>query len=787
MFKNYLKTALRNFWRQKTYSSINMVGLSVGLACSFLIFLWVKHELSYDQFHEHGAQIHRVMRNYSSNNKIYTWSATPMPLAKVLEEEYPEVTHAILTTWTQKKLLSKADKVFRENGIYASPAFFEVFTFPIIQGSSQTALSEPNAIAISEGLARKYFGTDWASKSIIGQSLTLNHRKDYTVQAVFKDVPSNSSLGFKFVLPMADYLADKKWLEHWGNNSLRMYVKLQEGVVLADFNAKVEKVILKYHKSARATVFLQPFLDMHLYSEFKNGKLVGGGIEYVRLFTVVALFILLIACINFMNLATARSTQRAREVGVRKAVGASKLRLAGQFMGESMLMTVFAAILALGLVELLLPQFNEMTRKSLVADWLDINTLPVFLGIALLTGLLAGSYPAFYLSGFNPVTILRGAFKAGAGAGFLRQGLVTFQFALTILLIIGTLTVYEQMTYIRGKNLGLDRENLITMTLEGPIKKQYDVFKQELLRLPGIQMVTASNQNPLSVGNSTSDPKWQGKDPEAELLFHIINSNFDFVETMKMNVIQGRSFDKAFASDTSSYVINAEMARVMDMDNPVGTTLKFWGDEGQIIGVVDDFHFSSLYSSFEPLIIRLDPPETWRLYVRTGEGQTDAALASLETVFKKFNANYPFEYRFMDEDFERMYRKEKLMGSLALSFAILAIFISCLGLFGLASFTAEQRTKEIGVRKVLGASVSNLILLLSKEFLRLVAVAFVFAAPMAYYLMSGWLDDFAYRINLGGGVFVFAGLLAFVIAWATVSYQAFKVASANPITSLRYE
>ena len=784
MIKNYFTTALRTFLRQKTYSFINVAGLSVGLACSFLIFMWIKHEIMYDRFHEQGTQIYRVMRNFSANDKIYTWSSVPMPLAQVLLEEFPEITHAILIT-RRKHLLSKGNQAFRETGIYAGPSFFNVFTFSLLQGDARTILAEPNAIAISEKLAGKYFGPDWASQSILGQSLTVDHRKEFTIKAVFRDVQSNSSLHFEFVLPMEVYIAENKWLEHWGNSSLQLYVKLREDAVLEDVNTKIEQVLLGHYKWANATVFLQPLFDMHLYSKFKNGKLIGGDIEYVHMFTLVALFILFIACINFMNLATARSSQRAREIGVRKAVGASKWKLIGQFMGEAILIAVFASILALGLVEFFLPVFNGLTHEDLALNWLDIHILSVFSGITFVTGLISGSYPAFYFSNFNPVSVLRGSFKSGLGAVFLRRGLVIFQFALTILMVISTLTIYKQMNYILSKDLGLDRKNVVSIALEGSIKQQLETFKQELLRQPGIQSVAASSQNPLSVNHSTIDPKWDGKDPELLISFYIVNADFDFVKIMKMKMVHGRTF--SVATDSSNYVVNEQMAYVMGTDNPIGETLKFWGKEGEVIGVVEDFHFSSVHTSIEPLIIRIDPASCNKLYIRTEAGQTAEALANLERICKKFNPNYPLEYRFMDEDFERMYRREKMLGQLTTTFAALAIFISCLGLFGLASFTAEQRTKEIGIRKILGASVTNLILLLSREFIKLVVIAFVLAIPLAYYFMTMWLNAFAYRINIGLEVFVLAGGASFIIAWLTVSYQAVKVASANPVDALRNE
>ena len=788
MFRSYLKTAFRAFRRQKAYSFINVSGLAVGLACSLLIVLWMQDEVSYDRFHDEGDQLYRVMRNYFSDDQIYTWTAIPKPLAQVLEDDYPEITDAVLMTWQETILLTTGDQAFREDGHHAGPAFFEIFSFPLLQGNPATVLADPHSIVLSESLARKLFGPDWqAEGAVLGQTIRMENRLDLTVTGVFEDVPATSTLRFDFVIPIEEFIERNGWVEHWGNSGLRLFVRLQEDADPEQVTAKIANVIKENHESADALLFLQPYTDIHLYSDFEDGQLVGGRIEYVRMFGIVALFILLIASINFMNLSTARSARRAREIGVRKAVGATQRTLVGQFIGESVLTALLALVLGLMLVLLALPAFNELTNKSIAINFLDPMTWLTLLGLALLTGLLAGSYPAFYLSSFNVIGVLRGAVTRRPGAVGVRKGLVVFQFALSTLLIIGTLTVYTQIDYIRSKNLGMDRDNLLYLNLEGGIAEQYDAFKQELLQKPGITGVTTSSQNPLSVGSSTSDPTWDGKDPESEMLFHIINAHYDFIETMKMEMADGRIFSKAFATDSVNYVINEASARAMGMDNPVGQRLEFWGQEGEIIGVVKDFHMNSFYEPIEPTIIRLDPDNTWMLFVRTEAGKTQEALAGLEALYTTFNADYPFEYRFLDENYERTYRSEIVIGKLANFFAILAVFIACLGLFGLASYTAEQRAKEIGIRKVLGASVPNLVALLSREFIALVLVAFVLAIPAAYYLMNQWLSDFAYRVDLSWPTFLMAGLAALGIAWLTVSYQSIRAALANPVTALRTE
>lgn len=793
MFKNYLKTAIRNFWYQKTLSAINIAGLCVGLACSFLIFLWIAHELSYDQFHLEGDRIYRLMRNHHGQNKISTLSSIPAPSAKLLRDRYPEVTETVLVTWNQPMLLTHGEQTFRERGQHADAAFFKVFTFPILLGNPEMAIAEPNNIAISAQLAEKYFGSEWRNTAL-GQVFVVNNshallkydNKSFKVTAVFENMPANSTQRYDFILPIASYRADKPWLEQWTANHLRLYVQLQSGVDIDQFNAKIKNIIRENDKTVTSDAFLQPYRDIHLYSDYRNGKLVGGRIDYVQMFIVVAAFIIAIASINFMNLSTARSTQRAREIGIRKAVGAHKGILIGQFMGESLLMTLLASLLALVIVLLVLPPFSDLIGQTLTTDLFSIEIMLMFFGIAIATGLLAGTYPAFCLSNFNPVEALRGSFAPGSGSSQLRRVLVVFQFGLSISLIIGTLTVYEQIAYMRNKNLGIDRDNLIYMRLEGAAKKQYEALRRELLQQPGIVAATSTGHNPLRVTSTGTNAMWEGRDPNSEHIFHRLQANYDVVKTLRMDLVHGREFSRDFAGDATNYIVNEEMARAMGMENPVGTRLRF-GREGQIIGVVKNFHFQSLYTAIEPLIIRLDPARTEFLFVRIVAGQTAEAIAGMERAFKKFNPNSSFEFSFQDEQFESMYRNESTMGTLATFFAILAIFISCLGLFGLASFTAEQRTKEIGIRKVLGASIPNLVLLLSKEFIKLVAMAFALAAPLAYYFMTGWLDDFAYHTSLKWHLFAFAGILSLIIAFFTVSYQAIKVALANPVESLRYE
>lgn len=788
MFKNYLKVAVRNFSRHKAYSIINVLGLSVGLACSFFIVLWVQDELSFNRFHEEETQIYRVMRHATFGGRVGTTSSIPKPLNDVLDEEYAEITHSVLMDWGSTMVLTLDDRAFRVDGRYFGSDFFTVFTFPLIIGDPSTALMAPESVAISESLAARYFGEDWRTRDdVLGASFRLDNRLDVTLTGVFEDVPANSSMQFEIVLPMEEYIRRNDWVEEWGNNGLRMFVRLREDANHEQVSEKISGLINEHVDQWETDLFLQPLTDIYLRSDYEDGVLVGGRIDYVKIFLLVAVFIILIASINFMNLATARSALRAREIGVRKSVGATRSLLARQFLGESVLTSMVAFVVAMALVVILLPRFNELTQKSVSIALLDPMLWLQFGGLALLTGLLAGSYPALYLSSFSVIDVLRSKTSQGARGGGLRKGLVVFQFVMSIVLIVGTFTVYEQLNYIRTKDLGVDRENVLYMTFEGGIEEQYDAFKQELLREPGILSVAPSSGNPLSIGNNTIGVQWEGKNPNDNTLFSNVNVGYEFIETMGIELVEGRLFSEEYGADTTNYVINQKTAEAMGMEDPVGQQITMWGAEGTIVGMVKDFHMTSLYNPIEPVIFRLRPDQTWMLFVRVAGGETTEALAGLERVYKKFNPEYPFTYRFMDEQFEETYRSETVIGSLANFFAIVAIFIACLGLFGLASFTAEQRKKEIGIRKVLGASVPSVVALLSRDFLILVGGAFLIAATISYYLMNDWLSEFTFHTELGLGTLALAGVLALLIAGLTVSYQSIRAAVANPAVSLRSE
>ncbi|WP_266368142.1 ABC transporter permease [Tellurirhabdus rosea] len=785
MLRNYLKIAWRNILKSKTFSFINVLGLALGMACSLLIWLWVKDEKSINRFHANGPRLYQVLENQRwTGNEVSTTPATPGPLAPALVAEVPEVEKAVKITWDEEHLLAVGEKAYKEKGRFASPDLFQIFSFPLRHGNPQTAISGPTSIVISEKVAQKLFGrTD-----VVGRIIRLDNQEDRQISGVMVDIPETSSLKFDFVTPLAPYEKKNEWLTKWDNNGIRTFVLLRAKADVDRVNRKIANFIHQHEKNVTTiTTFLFPYEDAYLYSKFTNGLPDGGRIEYVRLFTVVAIFILLIACINFMNLATARSAKRAKEVGIRKVVGAERTFLIGQFVGEAVLTAGIALLFAALLVQLLLPLFNQLTEKHIRIEYGNPFYWLTLLGLALVTGIVSGSYPALFLSSLQPIRILKGTLRFNAGAVLFRKGLVVFQFALSLLLIIGTIIAGQQIDYIRTKNLGLDRENVVYMPLEGDLGKRYEVFRDELLQSPGIQSVSASGSDPLAIGNSTIGVEWKGKDPADKTLFTQMPVSYDFIHTMKIKILDGRDFSKENVTDSTNYVINEEAARRMGMKQPVGQDLKFWGKSGKIIGLMKDFHLNSLKVAIEPLILRLDTTYNNMVLVRTRPGQTEKALASLERLAKKHNPAYPFDYEFADVTFEKQYQSEMLIGKLANTFAMLAIFIACLGLFGLAMFMAEQRTKEIGVRKVLGASVTSIVALLSGDFLRLVLIAIVIATPLAWWAMNRWLQDFVYRIDIPWWVFPVAGLLAVSIALLTVSFQSVKAALMNPVKSLRTE
>lgn len=787
MLTNAFKIAWRNMVRNKAFSAINILGLALGMAASLFIFLWVRDEWSIGKQYANSRLLYRIMEREYTSGKIVADEDTPGLLAEELKKQFPEVVYAAGFTWPEGHVLSANDKMIRQTGRYAGADWFKMYDIPLLAGTAAAALNEPSSIAISRKLAETYFTT---AQHALGKTIRFDNTFNYQVTTVFEDLPANAPEQYDFLLNWTEFLNREPWAKDWTNGGPGTRIQLSPGANRQQFESKLEWFLkgrnTDFNSSFYIQLFLQPEEDAYLYGSFKNGYQDGGRIVYVRLMTIVAIFLLLIAGINFTNLATARSVKRAREVGVRKVIGAGRLSLIRQFMGEAFLLSAMALIAATLIVLFSLPAFNQLTGKQLSFAFNQPFVWGLLAALLAITCLLAGSYPAFFLSSLNPARVLKGALRFGSGALFFRRGLVVFQFVMSMLLITGTLIVYRQLNYMKTKDIGYDRKNLVSIPGQG-IAKQYEAFRNELLKSPGIEAVTHAALNPLGNSNTTESVEWPGKDPNDMISFNQTGVWYDFAGVLKVNIVRGRDFSPAFA-DSNNYLVNQMAAARIGYKDPVGQPLTFWGKPGKIIGVIEDFHFNSLHQPITPMIIRLDPHYSFdNILVRIRPGKTKEALATIKSVHEAMNPDNPFTYHFIDEGYQQQYRSETIVSTLATVFTFLAIFIACLGLFGLAAFTAEQRTKEIGVRKVLGASVGNIVTLLSKDFLKLVFLAILLATPIAWWVMHEWLQGFAYQVNISWWIFVLAGMLAIVIALVTVSFQSIKAALMNPAKSLKTE
>jgi ABC-type antimicrobial peptide transport system permease subunit len=783
MLQNYIITALRNFRKYKGYTSLNILGLTIGITCSLLIMLWITDELSVDKFHKKDARLYQMLRNmHQSDGTVITTESVPQPVKALLETKYSEVDKVTLIGWENEFLFQKDEKIFREKGRYVSPEFFEVFSFPLVSGDPATAMKDIHSIVISESLAKKYFTS---VENALGQPLRINNAQDFNVTGIFKDLPKTSSLQLNWVIPVEEFISRNDWVESWFNGGFSIAFTLKEGTDVSTFAKKIEQEVNEHtnHEADERLIF-QKYSDRYLHSTFENGVSTGGRIDYVRLFIVVAIFMIVIACVNFMNLATARSLRRAQEIGIRKVMGAGKLTLGLQFLSEAITISFISVFLSILAVMLLLPYFNQFTSKQIIVDLDNPLVWMAILAVAIVTGLLSGSYPALILPSFKLTNSLKGTLKHSSAAQFFRKGLVVFQFSISILLIVGTIAVYRQMDYIMSKNLGVDKENLVFMEMEGEMGTRFETYKSELLKIQGIQSVTSTSGNPLSNGQSSGSATWEGKPADEEVEINVLTVGYDFRKTMKTEMLQGRDFSSEFGTDSSNYIINEEAAKIMGFKNPIGEALSLWDVKGQVIGVVKNFHMTTLYEPIAPLIIRFHPKKTWMTFIRIDGRNTQEVLQSIEKVTKQFNTS-PFRYNFLDETYAKAYRSEQVVSSLTGIFAGIVIFISCLGLLGLSSFSAEQRTKEIGIRKVHGADVTKLVLLLSKDYAFLILFAFLIASPFAYYFTTAWLNRFTFRTELGAIEFFIAGLSIFSIAFFTVAIKSYQAASANPVDTLR--
>lgn len=786
MLGNYFKIAWRNLIRNKAFSAINILGLASGLACSLLVILWIQDERRIDRFHANGAQLYQVYEINHYDGKIEGTYLTQGLLANELKRMIPEIVYASSMESSFPRIFSANGQLFKLEGAYVGEDFLKMFSYPLLQGTPATALNVPGGIAISRKMAVQFFGSP---EKAIGQTIRYENKEDLAVTAVFENVPAYSSQQFDFLRNWQDYTKANSWVSNWGSANPATYLQLHQGTDLAKVAAKIKGFLASYksqHKEAFTELGLQPFPEKYLHATFQNGKIDGGRIAYVHLFSLVAVFILLIACINFMNLATAGATQRAKEVGVRKVVGAVRGTLMLQFVCEAILLTLCSVMIAIVMVVLLLPAFNTLTGKQLLLPTTQPAFWGLLLGLMVITGLVAGSYPAFFLSSLNPVKVLKGNLKFSTGATFFRKSLVVFQFALSAILIVGMIIIYQQLDYVQTKNLGYNRENLLYIPMEGGLINKYDLLKEEAGKLPGVVSISKMRETPTVISHSRGDIGWVGKDPSQEVLFSDAVVGYDFVKTLDLRLLAGRDFSREFGADSANYILNETAVKKIGYTDPIGKPFIWGTNKGEIIGVLKDFHFSSMHDAIEPLFIRLDTSPKWgTLLVRTSAGKTQTTLAALEKLCKTINPGIPFSYQFSDQEYTKLYKNEQVVSKLANYFAFLAIFISCLGLFGLAMFTAAQRTKEIGVRKTLGASVPNIILLLSTDFLKPVAMALLIAFPIAWYTMNRWLQGFVYKTEIAWWVFVLAGLLTIGIAILTIGFQSIKAALMNPVKSLK--
>jgi putative ABC transport system permease protein len=788
MLQTYFKLAYRNIIKDKAYSIINITGLAIGLAASILILLWVQNELSYDKFHKNANQIYRITCDLGDSKN----ATTPAGMPAGLKAEMPVIKNIVRLAQSSATLVEAGNKKFEENRVvYADSNFVDIFSFPLVLGDRTSALKSVQTVLITQATATKYFGNE----NPIGKILRLDNSENVMVTGVFANVPDNSHLQFDILLPMALAAKTVNDLKEnsWGNFNFISYIQLDKSFNASATNlSKLEKQMVQiYHKhipDVKVSFQLQPLTKIHLAPERQYDLPGHGNAQYVNIFFIVAILILVVACINFMNLATARSARRAKEIGLRKVAGAIRGQLIIQFLSESVFISFLALLVALGIVYLFLPVFNELANRKLAINTSDSGLWISLFTIALLTGLVSGSYPAIFLSGFNPVKVLKGNVKSMGGNLLFRNALVIIQFMVSIILLVGTVVIYNQLKFIRDRNPGFEKANLLYMPMEGDMGSKQLALKNELRQNPLTSNFTVISNLPTNLSDWTLSVNWEGKDPNSQVFIPTMSVNEDFVNVFKIKMAAGRIFTKGFIADSNNYVVNEKMISLMGLKSgtAIGKTLTFWGNKGTIIGVIKDFNFKPVQQAIQPLVLRLNKSGDF-VVLRTTPGNTNAAIQALSKISQKLNPAYPFKFDFLDQELSNLYKGEQQIGNIFNLFAILGIFISCLGLYGLSAFMAEQRTKEIGVRKVLGASVFNLVYLLSAGITRLILIAIVIAIPISWYAVNSWLASFAYHINVSWLIFFTASLAALSIAWLTVSYESIRAAIVNPIKSLKTE
>jgi putative ABC transport system permease protein len=794
MIKNYIKIAFRNLWRHKSFSLINIIGLAVGMTACFLIFMYVKFELSYDKFNEKFTQVYRLNTDIKTPNEVLHWGSASAPMGPALQADYPEVK-AVARIFGASYLVEYRNEKFQENNInFADPSIFKIFTLPFVQGNAETALKYPLSVVMTQTTAKKYFGNDNA----VGKAILLDNKHLATVTGVMKDIPNNSHINFDMLVSQSTMEKLKLFdPNEWGNFNNYTYILLPEGYDASKLQAKLPAFLARHisedqrRKGKNFELFVEPLRE--IYMDAKRGAPVNGNMSNVYIFSIIAVFILLIACINFINLTTARASERAKEVGIRKVIGAAKNQLTAQFLGESIIIALISFLFSVLLSFLILPLFNQLSGKTIGLSILEHGYIFILFGMAVAIGFIAGIYPALVLTGFKITSVLKGRFNASVKGIVLRKGLVVVQFTVSIVLIVGTIIVYNQLNYMRNQSLGFKKDQMMVVDFSGDstVESNYASIKNELKQIPGVLSASASSTTPGN-GGPMAYTQAEGKSGALqELNVNLYDVDYDFIQQYGIQVIAGRAFSTAFATDsTKSLVINEATVKNLgyaSANDAIGKKFMQWGRMGKIIGVVKDFHYESLQQTIKPLSMRINPKGIGVFTLKVAGGNIPNTITAIQNQWKVLVPQRPFSYSFLDENFNKQYLAEERFGKLFLYFAILAIFISCMGLLGLASYSTLQRTREIGIRKVLGASVLGIVNMLSKEFLQLVFIAALIAFPLAWYGMHVWLQDYAYKINIGWWVFAVAGLLAFMIAISTVSFQAIRAALANPVKSLRSE
>lgn len=790
MFKLNLKIALRNLWRNKVSSFINVIGLAIGLAACLMLLLYVTYEWNFDKHYRNSENLYTVMTNIPDGNGgvSKTFEGTTTALGPLLRERIPEIKNLARMNYIKKSLIANGENGFKKDGKFAEPDILKLFNYEFIVGNAKTAMKNPKSVILTETMAKILFGTT----NVLNKSVRYQDSENLTVTGVIKDIPQNSSLKFDFLMPWAFYEMVDESAKNlgWGNYSFVTMFSLNPNADIDVVNRKIDEAVKANNKQTDQPFVAFQYAKLHLFGKFENGKSVGGDIEQIWLFTGLAFGILLIACINFMNMATAKSEKRAKEVGIKKTIGANRISLIFQFLTESMVLTLIAVVIAIALLEICLPAFNGLLNINLGISYFNLTSWIGILGIVIATGLIAGSYPAFYLSAFNPIQTLKRKIKSkGLASVSLRQVLVVSQFCFAIVLIISTLVIYHQIQYIKNRPLGIDTKALIEIPQDGQLKNQFEVYKQKILQSDAVTSLNKSSTKLSHHGSNFTDVRWPGMVQENnDNLFNKVEASYDFIKTNGIKLLEGRDFSKKFASDSAAVLISSATAKVMNLKKPVGQILTIFGDKRVIIGVFDDYVWDSPYKSNNPMILYFNDKYTSYITMRLNTSNTiQQNIETITRITKDINPAYPVEISFLDDVYSDLFQKEKTLGILSNLFGGLAIFVSCLGLFGLVAYSAEQRTKEFGVRKVLGASLLNLMQLLSFSFVKMIVVAIVIAIPLSYYLMNKWLMKFEFHTEISWWIIPTAAIGTLLMAVITVSFQAYKTANANPVDALKYE